>query len=182
MPSWCQIKLSSLCSQATYPHSGMQSPGNLIILLKPGTASEDLWQPELTYGTLHMANLALCWSGRFYPLRWFPSNTAYHVRMGQSLWGPLLRLDIQGRGNRLCDPRVQRRRPAWDDQVAVDLIARSRTAIAITSPRTDERSVCVEGWGHCVGKCRFQDFDVQDMFWCCVGVLSCIFRCRYVIR
>lgn len=73
----------------------MESSGNLVILLQARAASEDFWQPELTDRTLHMADLAL---GRLWcldPLRRFPSDTAYHVGVGQGLWGPLLGLDIQ---------------------------------------------------------------------------------------
>lgn len=122
----------------------MKSPGNFVILLETGAAPQNLWQPKLSNGTLHMANLALSWSWSLDPLRRFPSNAAYHVGMGQSLRSPLLRLHIEGGRNRLCNARVQRRCPTGDNQVAVDLVARGRTPIAIPGPGTDKRSMCVE--------------------------------------
>lgn len=64
--------------------------------------------------------------------------------MGQSLRCPLLRLHIQGRGDGLGDPGVQRRGPAGNDEVAVRLVARTGAAIAVTRPRADERGVCAE--------------------------------------
>jgi hypothetical protein len=148
-------------SELSYPHGGMESPGDFVVLLQTRAASENLRQPKLSDSTLHMANLALGWSWSLDPLRRFPSNTTYHVGMGQSLWRPLLGFDIEGRRDGLCDPGVQRRRPAGDDQVAVGLVARTRTAIAITSPRTDEGSVCAKRRCHCVDWLlirRFQNF------------------------
>lgn len=51
-----------------YPHSRVQSSCNLVILLQPGTASQDLGEPELADSTLHVANLALFGSGGLDPL------------------------------------------------------------------------------------------------------------------
>lgn len=42
-----------------YPHSRVQSSCNLVILLQPGAASQDLGEPELADSTLHVAYLAL---------------------------------------------------------------------------------------------------------------------------
>jgi len=119
----------------------MKRPRNIVILLETRAASEDLWQPELANGTLHVAYLALGRRRCLDPLRRFPSDTAHHIGMGQSLWSPLLGLHVQSRGNRLGDARVKRGSPAGDDQVAVDLVTGGRAAIAITSPGTDEGSV-----------------------------------------
>ena len=132
---WC------LDTKKSHPHGGVQSPGNFVVLLETRAASEDLWQPELANSAFHVANFALSWGRSLDPLRRFPSDTTHHVGMGQCLWRPLLGLDIEGRGNRLGDPRVQRRSPARDDQVAVDLVARAGAAIAVSSPGTNEGSV-----------------------------------------
>ena len=74
----------------TYPHSSMQGPGDLVILLEAWAASKNLRQPELTNSTLHVANLALAGRGSLDPLGRLPPNTADHVGMGESLGGPLL--------------------------------------------------------------------------------------------
>lgn len=62
--------LASHCSKffETYPHSSVQSSSNLIILFESGTAAQNLWQPELAYGTFHVANFALSRRWGFHPL------------------------------------------------------------------------------------------------------------------
>lgn len=110
----------------THSHSGVKRSGNLVVLLEPGTATKDLWQPELANGAFHVANLPLAWWRCLDPLGRLPADTTNHVGMGQSLWRPLSRLDIQGVGERLRDSRVERRSPAWDDQAGVANVSRGR--------------------------------------------------------
>jgi hypothetical protein len=138
----------------TYPHSSMKRPSNLVILLEARAASENLGQPELAYSTLHVANLALGWSWSLDPLRRFSSNTTHHVGMGQCLGCPLLGFHVQGRGDRLCDSGVERGCSAGNDQVAVGLVARNRTAIPIAGPGPDEGSVGIERGSHLVSSFR----------------------------
>lgn len=104
----------------------MQSSRDIIILLEPGTASQNFWQPKLAHSTLHVSDLPLRWWGGLDPLRGFPANTTDHVRMGQGFRGPLRRLDIQGGRDGLGDARMQRRGPAGDQEV-VALLARHGT-------------------------------------------------------
>lgn len=102
----------------------MQGAGNVIVLLQSRAASEDLGQPELADSTLHVADFALRWRGRLDPLRRLAANATDHVGMGQSLGGALLGLVVgKGRGNWLCDPRVEGRGATGNDQVAVDVFA-----------------------------------------------------------
>lgn len=65
---------------------------------------------------LDMGDLSLSWAWGFNPLRRLPSNTTDKVCVSQRLWGPLLHLDIQRRGNWLRNPAMQRRRPAGNRQ------------------------------------------------------------------
>jgi hypothetical protein len=102
----------------------------------------------LSHGALHVPNLALGWSGGLDPLRWFATNTTYHICMCEGLWRPLLGLDIERGWNWLGDSGVQRRRSTRDDQVLIGLVARPGAAFAVTSPRANERRVVVEGWTH----------------------------------
>lgn len=119
----------------------MQRPGNLVILFQPGAATENLWQPELTNGTLHVANLALCWRGSFDPLRRLPANAANHVGMGEGLWSALLSLVGKGRRNWLSDPRVERRGTAGNYKAAVEVLAGDR---AVAGPRPCQGGRCSE--------------------------------------
>lgn len=73
----------------------MQSAGNLVIMLQPGTASQDLRQPELADGTLHMADLTLGRGGSLHPLGGLPAHATDHVGMGEGLWSPLDRLGVE---------------------------------------------------------------------------------------
>ena len=134
--------------KSTHPHGSVESTGNLVVLLEPRAAAQDLWEPELAYGTLHVANLALGRRGSLDPLGGLATNTAHHVGVGESLGGPLLGLHVKRRGDRLGDARVQRRGPAGDDQVAVGLIAGDWPAFAVARPRTLERGVCGERGRH----------------------------------
>lgn len=145
-----RMRPSSCTTKNTYPHGSMESSGNLIVLLKTRAASEDLGQPELAHGTLHVANLSLSWGRGLYPLRWLSSDTTHHVGMSESLGRTLLGLQVQSGRNRLGDARVQRRSPAGNDQVAVGLIAGRRAAITITSPGTDKGRMGVERRSHVV--------------------------------
>lgn len=43
----------------TYPHGSMKGAGNVVVLLQSRAASENLRQPELADGALHVSNLAL---------------------------------------------------------------------------------------------------------------------------
>jgi hypothetical protein len=126
------------------PHSRVQSTGNFVILLKARAASEDLRKPELTNGTLHVANLALRGSRRLDPLRWLTANTAYHVGMCESLGSTLLGLVAERRGNWLRDTGVQRRGTARNQEVVSTLITSAGSALAIAGPWPGEGRVCVE--------------------------------------
>lgn len=86
-----------------HPHSSIQSACDLIVLLQSWAATQNLWQPELANGTFHVPNLSLSWRWCFDPLRWFSSNTTYHIRMSESLGSPLIRLDVERGGYGLCD-------------------------------------------------------------------------------
>ncbi len=141
-------------SKMAYPHSSMQRASNLVILLEPWTAPQDLGQPELADSTLHVANLALSRWRSLNPLRRLAANTADHVGMGQRLRRSLLRLDVERRGNRLGDAGVERRRPAGNDQVGVTLVARAWAGIEVAGPRPRERGVGVERGRHCGGRFR----------------------------
>jgi hypothetical protein len=130
----------------------MERPRNLIVLLQSGTATQDLWQPELANGRLHVANLSLGGGWSLDPLRRLSADTTYHVRVGEGLRGALRRLDVEGGRNWLSYPRVERRGSAGHDQVAIALIARSWTAIAVPGPWADEGRVVIEGRRHfCCG-------------------------------
>jgi hypothetical protein len=86
---------SVIVSGVAHPHGRVQGSSNLIILLQSGAAAQNLWQPELTDGALHVANLSLVWGGSLDPLRGFTANTAYHVGMSESLGGPLGGFDVE---------------------------------------------------------------------------------------
>lgn len=132
----------------TYPHGSMQGTSNIIILLQPGATAQDLRQPELANSTLHVSNFALSRGRGLDPLGRLPANTADHVGMCECLGCPLLSFGVEGRGDGLGDSRVQRRRPAGDDQVGVALVAGGRAGIAITRPGTSEGGVCGQRGGH----------------------------------
>ena len=80
----------------SYPHCGVESSGDLIILFQTGTATEDLWKPKLADSTLHMLDTSLYWCRSANPLRGFAPNTADHVGMGQRLGCALGGLCDQG--------------------------------------------------------------------------------------
>lgn len=134
--------------RGTHPHGSMKSPRNLIVLLQPRTAPQDLGQPKLPNGALHVSNLALGGRGSLDPLRGLSAHAADHVGMREGLWGALLGLDVEGGGNWLGDARVQRGGPAGDDEVGVGLVAGGRTAFTIAGPGTDEGGVVVERRAH----------------------------------
>jgi hypothetical protein len=127
------------CSKVlTDPHSSMQRPRDLVILLNARTASEDLRKPKLSDRSFHVANLALRQLGSSNPLRGFSPNTTDHVGMSESLRGSLCGLDVEGGRDRLSNPRMQRRSSTWNDEGGVDLISRSWP---LTSCRADEVGV-----------------------------------------
>lgn len=92
----------------------MKSTGDIIVLLQSRTASKNLWKPELVDSTLNMGDLPLSRRWSLNPLRRFPTHSTNKISMREGLWSPLLHLDVQGGGNWLCDPTVQRRGPAGD--------------------------------------------------------------------
>lgn len=94
----------------------MKRSGNLIILLQPGAAPQNLGQPELTDGALHMADLPLGRGGSADPLRRLPTNTTDHVSMSQGLGGSLGGLGVDLRWDRLGDAGMQRRGATGDDE------------------------------------------------------------------
>ena len=130
----------------THPHGSVQGAGNLVVLLEPRAATEDLGEPELADGTLHVANLALGRRGSLHPLGGLTADTADHVSMGEGLGSTLLRLDVQRGGDRLGDSRVQGRRAARDDEVGVALVAGA--GAAIVGPRAGEGRVGCERGSH----------------------------------
>ena len=127
----------------------MQGSCNLIVLLKAGAATQDLGQPELTYCTLHVANLALSWCGSLHPLGGLTSDTTNHVGMCEGLGGTLLRLGGEGGRRRLGDTRVQRRGAAGDQKIVRALITGAGPAIAIAGSRASEGRMGVERGSHC---------------------------------
>lgn len=46
-------------AEKAYPHCRVENAGDLVVLFQPGAASEDLWKPELTDSTFHVADFAL---------------------------------------------------------------------------------------------------------------------------
>lgn len=108
---------------SSYPHGGVQRSRNLIILFQPRAATQNLGQPELANGTLHVLNLPLYWCWRLDPLGWLTANTTDHVGMGQGLWRALCGLQVQCRGNWLGDTRMQRRRATGDNERSVGLVS-----------------------------------------------------------
>lgn len=102
-------------TRMTYSHGSMQRTSNVVVLLQPWAAAEDLRQPELPDSALHVSNLALSWGRGLDPLRRLAANTTDHVGMCECLGRPLLGFGVEGRRDGLCDSRVQRRRPAGDD-------------------------------------------------------------------
>lgn len=73
----------------------MKSARNLVILLQSRAASQNLGEPELTNSSLHVANLSLGGRGGLDPLGGLATNTTYHVGVGESLGGSLLRLHVE---------------------------------------------------------------------------------------
>lgn len=94
----------------------MKRSGNLIILLQPGAAPQNLGQPELADGALHMADLPLGGGGSADPLRRLTANTTDHVGMSQGLGGSLGGLGVDLRGDRLGDAGMQRRGATGDHE------------------------------------------------------------------
>jgi hypothetical protein len=87
-----------------YPHGSMKGAGNVVVLLQSRAASENLRQPELPDGALHVSNLSL-WRWRSLdPLRGLAADTTYHVGMGEGLWRTLASARLcQLRRQGLCD-------------------------------------------------------------------------------
>lgn len=81
----------------------MQRSCNFVVLLKARAATQDLGEPELTHGSLHVANLTLGGGGGLDPLGGFATNTAYHIRMGECFRCPLGGLDGECGRTRLGD-------------------------------------------------------------------------------
>lgn len=52
----------------THPHGRVKRPGNLVVLFQSRTATQNLGQPELPYGALHVRDFALSRHGRAHPL------------------------------------------------------------------------------------------------------------------
>lgn len=145
---WSALSLTFQLS--THLHSGVQRTSNLVILLQPGAATQDLGQPELSNGALHVSNLALRGRRRLDPLRGLAADTADHVRMRESLWGPLLGLGGESSRRGLGDSGVKRGSAAGDQEVvsASALIAGAGPAITIACPRTGEGRMGVERGSH----------------------------------
>ena len=142
----------------------MEGPRNLVVLLEPRAASQNLWQPEGANCALHVSNLALARCRRLDPLRWLPSHTAYHVCVGQRL-GTLCSLShVQRRGKRLGDSRMKGRGTAWDDQTVVPMVP-GRRAVAVACPWTKAERRC-----HCGRIAVYAvGLAVQIGNWCICG-------------
>lgn len=132
----------------TYSHGSMQGASNVVILLQPRAAAQDLRQPKLPDSTLHVSDLALGRGRGLDPLGRLAANTTDHVGMCKGLGRPLLVLGIESRGNWLGNSRMKRRCPAGDYQIIVALVAGRRAGIAIARPRTGEGGVCGQRGGH----------------------------------
>ena len=147
----------------------MQRSSNLIILLQSRTASQNLGQPELAHGALHMTNLPLSGRGGSHPLRGLTTNTTDHIGMGEGLGGALGGLHSLRLGG-LGDARVQRRGATGDHQRVLSVTSRSRR----TSGKRVQRGTHGDGFssfsfvlvgvlsGMCFGGC----FGVSDSWWC----------------
>lgn len=59
MPGQCQCVMHGRSSGMTHPHGSMKGAGNVVVLLQSRTASENLRQPELADGALHVSNFSL---------------------------------------------------------------------------------------------------------------------------
>jgi len=116
----------------THPHRRVQRPCNLVVLLKSGTASQDLGQPKLADRTFHVPNLSLWWRRCPCPLRRLPTDTAYHVGMGERLWSALTGLWLVHLPGGLRNATVQTRGPVRNDEVVG--LATLWTASARTGP------------------------------------------------
>ena len=99
------LSVMSLTSRylPTHPHGRMQRSCYFVILIEPWAAPKDFRKPVLADCALHMCNLALGWSWRPNPLRWFSTHTAYHVGMCESFGSSLTWFDIESGGDGLCD-------------------------------------------------------------------------------
>lgn len=143
----------------------MQGSCNLIILLQSRTATQNLRQPELANGALHMTDFPLGRGGGSNPLRRFTTNTTDHIGMGEGLGGALrglhsLRLDGLG------DARVQRRGATRDHQRVFSVTSRSRRTSGKRIKRgthgdgfffSSTFSCCSRVWYVCVYVCMFRD-------------------------
>jgi hypothetical protein len=140
--------INAICVVGTHPHRRVQRPCNLVILLKSGTASQDLGQPKLTDCTFHVPNLSLWWRRCPRPLRRLPTDTAYHVGMGERLWGALTGLWLVHLTSRLRNATVQTRGPVRNDEVVG--LATLWTASARTGPGAEggrhNRLAVVRDW------------------------------------
>ena len=120
-----------------HPHGRIQSACDLIFLLQPWATSQNLWQPELANGTLHVPNLPLRWRRCFDPLRWLSSDSTYHVSMSKSFGCPLVRFDVEGRRYGLCDAGMEGGVSTGDHKRVFAMIACGRSiSVPISSSRT----------------------------------------------
>ena len=121
-------------------HGGVQGPGDLIVLLQPGAGAQDLGQPELPDGALHVADFALVGPGGPHPLGGFATHPTDHVGMGEGLGGALGGgLGTHLRGKRLNDAGMQRGGATGDGQRVVPLRAGRTVAGGGTGERGSER-------------------------------------------
>nr|POE72015.1 hypothetical protein CFP56_11891 [Quercus suber] len=106
--------------QAAHSHGAVERAGDVVVLLEARTAPQDLGQPELADGALHVGNLALDGLRCLDPLRGLAADATDHVGMGEGLGGTLHGFGgVHGRGQWLHDPRVQRGGAVGDDEVVV---------------------------------------------------------------
>lgn len=126
----------------------MQSSSNLIVLLQSRATSENLWQPKLANGALHMTDFPLSGCGGLYPLRRLTADTTYHVGMSEGLGSSLNGFDIETRWDWLGDARMKRRGATRDNEGILSLVARTRP---VASGRADEGRVISQRWAHIGG-------------------------------
>ncbi|KAH6610285.1 hypothetical protein Trco_000305 [Trichoderma cornu-damae] len=126
------------------------SPRNVIVLLQPGAAAQDLGEPELPDGALHVGDFALGRSGSLDPLGGLAADSADHVGVRERLRGALLRLLGQGGGDGLGDAGMERRGAAryHHGRFGAGLVASAGPAITVASSGARKRRMGVERRRH----------------------------------
>lgn len=87
----------------TYPHGRVESASNLIVLLQPRAAPQDLGQPKLPRAALGMSDFAMRRRWRFDPMGRLPGYPTDQIGVGQRFGSLVVCLDAQRRQRRLGD-------------------------------------------------------------------------------